>query len=249
MYLKQLLRDTRETLHSFLDLLFPPRCAACKRTGALLCAACISAMPLLNSPFCPRCAGPLSSPLGCVSCLSHPLLLNGLRAYGPYCNPLRSCIHALKYHGYTRLARPLGHLLALAYRRYAMQADLITPVPLHQERLRRRGYNQAQLLAEVCAAELNLPLQPLLVRTRATPPQVHLNISERRRNVAGAFYRLPSLSPETISGRRILLIDDVCTTGATLGACAAPLFAAGASAVWGLVLARPALSTKRVGQR
>lgn len=153
---------------------------------------------------------------------------------------MRSYIHALKYTGNTRLAEPLGHLLAQAYLSYTMQADLIIPVPLHKERQRQRGYNHASLLAEVCAAQVGLPLRDdVLIRHRATRAQVDLKVGERQQNVAGAFACTPLFATGTLLGRRILLIDDVCTTRATLEACAAPLFSAGASAVWGLVLARP----------
>ncbi len=170
--------------------------------------------------------------------------MNGLRATSLYINPLRLCIRALKYSGNRRLAEPLGALLARTYTAYNMQADMIIPVPLHSERERRRGYNQAHLLAKVCAAQTGLPLHDTLVtRTRATPPQVGLTASERKCNVLGAFSCTQPLATEMLSGRKILMIDDVCTTGATLEACAAPLLAAGALSVWGLVLARSGFET------
>jgi ComF family protein len=138
------------------------------------------------------------------------------------------------------MARPLGTLLAQTYQQTRLAADMIIPVPLHTERQQQRGYNQAQLLAEVCSAELGIPLHiSLLTRVRATTAQTHLPISERLRNVAGAFVLHPKSNVRALSKSNILLIDDVCTTGATLEACATPLFAAGANTVWGLVLARP----------
>jgi len=117
---------------------------------------------------------------------------------------------------------------------------MIIPVPLHTERQHQRGYNQAQLLAEVCSAELGIPLHvSLLTRVRATAAQAGLSMSERQQNVAGAFLLNPKFEARALSKSNILLVDDVCTTGATLEACATPLFAAGANTVWGLVLARP----------
>ncbi|HEX4207534.1 MAG TPA: ComF family protein [Ktedonobacteraceae bacterium] len=155
-----------------------------------------------------------------------------------YTGPLRTCIRALKYQGQKRLAGPLGTLLAQAYATYQLQADLIVPVPLHTERIKQRGYSQ--LLAKVCATQLHVPLETsLLTRVRPTAAQVNLKPSERQRNVANAFRCTSPSSIQMVKGKRIVLIDDVCTTGATLGACAAPLFAAGAQSVWGLVLARP----------
>ncbi len=153
---------------------------------------------------------------------------------------MRTCIHALKYEGKTQLARPLGSLLAQSYLTREQVADLIVPVPLHRERQQQRGYNQAQLLAEICATKLNIPLDAtLLTRTRATPSQVGLSVSERQQNMQGAFLCTPTRATGTLYTRRIVVVDDVCTTGATLEACAAALFAVGAKAVWGLVLARP----------
>jgi ComF family protein len=121
-----------------------------------------------------------------------------------------------------------------------LQTDAIIPVPLHYEREQERGYNHAQLLAEVCAAHLHVPLRSdIIVRHRATAAQVGLNAQARQQNVVGAFECTQAFRSGQLQGRTLLLLDDVCTTGATLGACARPLFAAGAKFVWGLVLARP----------
>ncbi len=157
-----------------------------------------------------------------------------------YQEPLRSCIHALKYEGNTRLAQPLGQMLAYSYRYYGLTADAIIPVPLHTERQKARGYNHATLLAHNLARHIGIAVRnDILIRHRATPPQVGLTASERNRNMAGAFACSPQSATGMLAGRTIGIIDDVTTTGATLAACAAPLFAAGASTVWGLVLARP----------
>lgn len=178
----------------------------------------------------------------CQSCRYHAPRLHGLRAVSVFEEPLRSYIHALKYNGNTRLAEPLGRLLAQAYTRNGFQVDAIIAVPLHAERQKQRGYNHAQLLAEVCASLVGVPLYSDMVqRQRATPAQVGLSAGQRLQNMAGAFLCTPAFSAGTgaLNGRRILIIDDVCTTGATIEACAAPLYAAGAAAVSGLVLARP----------
>jgi ComF family protein len=167
--------------------------------------------------------------------------LSGLRVAYTYKDPLRTCIHSLKYGGNIRVASPLGLLLAKTYRASNIQADIIVPVPLHPERLRERGYNQATLLAKVCAQEVGVPLNTsLLQRTRATQAQVELRGYERYSNVVEAFRCLSHIATKGLLKRKVVvIIDDVCTTGATLEACAAPLFAAGASEVWGIVLARP----------
>jgi len=233
-----------------LDLLFPPQCAACQRGGSILCPSCLAAIQPLPGPCCQHCHTRLSAEGICNQCQYRPLSMSGLRAVSAYHGPLRACIHALKYGGNRRLAEPLGALLARAYLAYGLRADIIIPVPLHNERERERGYNQSYLLAQVCAAQLGLPLNSTVVsRIRPTQAQVHLTVRERQQNVAGAFRCTPASATEALHGRRILLIDDVCTTGATLEACAAPLFAAGAASIWGLVLARPLTGARGVSSQ
>ncbi|MFL5625424.1 MAG: double zinc ribbon domain-containing protein [Ktedonobacteraceae bacterium] len=233
-------REVQRITQQGLDLLFPPQCAGCKRHGHVLCPACSAAIQPLAPPYCQRCGIPLAAGDTCRQCSFHIPALSGVRTYSRFAEPLRSCIYSLKYEGNTRLAQPLGLLLARAYLHYALQTDAITAVPLDNKRQEQRGYNHAYLLAKVCAARLHLPLySTMLVRHRTTVAQVELSASERHQNVAGAFRCTPAFTTGALLGRRILIIDDVCTTGATLEACAAPLFAAGAREVWALVLARP----------
>jgi ComF family protein len=223
------------------DALYPPRCAGCRRTGSVLCNACLAQITPLPLPVCPRCGIPVPQPSLCRKCQRQQPYITAVRAVSVYQEPLRSLIHALKYEGNTRLSVPLGLLLAQAFRRYALAADALLPVPLHQERYAKRGYNHAALLAQVCAQQLALPCyEDMLVRHRDTPPQVGLGPGERQQNVQGAFACSPAFAQGVLVGRTLVIIDDVCTSGATLEACAAPLFAAGARAVVGLALARPA---------
>ena len=223
-----------------LDMLFPVRCAGCQRIGHVLCPSCVAKIQPLPSPFCQLCGTPLTLEGTCKNCQYHPSKLNGQRAVSLYQEPLRGCIHRLKYDGNTRLAEPLGLLLAQAYTRYGMRADMLIAVPLHSEREQQRGYNHAALLAEVCSERLGVPLNNgVLVRQRATVAQVDLHPRERYQNVAGAFACASAPASKVIKGRSIVIVDDVSTTGATLEACAVPLYAAGAKEIWGLVLARP----------
>ena len=143
----------------------------------------------------------------------------------------------LKYKGVTGLSKWLGQEMAQAARHYDLldELDYVLPVPLHQKRLRERGYNQAALLSRVIGRELGLPgLENRLVRQRYTRSQVGLGATQRAKNVAEAF----EWRGEKLEGQAFLLIDDVCTTGATLNACAATLKAAGASRVLALTLTR-----------
>ena len=233
-------------LYSLLDLLFPRHCVSCNCSGYLLCPDCQTAIQPIMPPFCLHCGLPLSSSMysmQCQPCRSVPTIrthLTGLRAVGLYETPLDTCIWTLKYKQQRGLAEPLGMLLAQAFRRYQLKVDLVIPVPLHKERQQQRGDNQSLLLAKVCARELALPIATDgLTRIRATPAQISLAAEQRYQNVQGAFHYEPSSATPTVLNRRILIIDDVSTTGSTLAACANPLWRAGAREVWGLVLARP----------
>ena len=227
-------------LQPIFDLLFPQQCVICKRGGHVLCSQCLGTFQALSPPYCPHCCTTLSPPAPCRNCQYRTLRLSMLRVSGHYEGSLRLCIHAFKYDGQKRLAEPLGKWLAQAYREYGLQADLLIPVPLHKERERLRGYNQAALLGRQCAMILGVPLrEDILIRYRATAVQAELRARERQQNVAGAFICHPLFTTGALFGRTILMIDDVCTTGSTLEASAAPLFAAGARNVCGLVLARP----------
>jgi ComF family protein len=214
-----------------LDLAFPASCPGCGREGPPLCAACL---PALDA----RLALPGGTPIGLPADLPAPLLQ--LEWCAPFAGPVRAALHHLKYGGERRLAEPLGAAVARRWARVGNGAEIVVPVPVHAERERQRGYDQAALIAEVAAARLRLPVARALERGRATVAQFELGRDERAANVAGAF-RLHS--PDTavaqaIAGSWVLLVDDVVTTGATLAACAVALEAAGAHAVSAIAVAR-----------
>ena len=222
-----------------VDLLFPKRCVGCDKEGTFLCGTCQEELPRLEPPFCFLCAQPgrLMMRL-CRRCWERPLEIDGIRAPYQMESAIREAVHALKYQNVRALAPMLGQLLADFMADNALSADVLVPVPLHPRRERSRGFNQAMLLARGTGKASGLLVAGnALRRLRPTPSQARsAREDERWANVAGAFEAEAAL----VQGRRVLLVDDVCTTGATLEACSIALKQAGATSVWGLTLAREA---------
>jgi len=213
----------RVCVDSVTRFLFPQRCAACARpieSPTVLCAACWAAIPPAGLELCARCLVRERDPVGCARHAGFRV-----RPGWVYDERAAEVISAFKYRSARTLVPALSVTLARAARG-PTPPDLVTEVPLHPARLRERGYNQAALLAEATASLLAVPwLGGVLARTRATAPQAQLGPAARRANLEDAF-RI--VRPECLSGKRILLIDDVITTGATLAACLETLEAAGA---------------------
>jgi competence protein ComFC len=216
-----------------LDLAFPARCPGCAREGAPICDACL---PALDA----RLDRPAGVPIGLPSDVPAPLLQ--LEWCAPFGGVVRAALHQLKYAGETRLAIPLGAAIARRWARAGAGGDVLVPVPVHADRARRRGYDQAELIARSATRALGLPCAPILERGRATIAQFDLDRAERAVNVRGAFRLVAppaGLAPaRPLAGRWIVLVDDVTTTGATLSECAAPLVAAGALGVSAITVAR-----------
>lgn len=211
-----------------LDVILPPLCAGCGVEGELLCKRCAS-------PLHARLDAPPGKPLGMPGDLPAPLLQ--LEWCAPFTGTVRAALHALKYDGARDLAGPLGQAIAARWRVAGRGGDALVPVPVHAHRLRDRGYDQAVLLAEAAAHALGIPNAPLLARSAATRAQHALGRAERARNV-GHRFEVAEPYRGRLTGRWLVLIDDVVTTGSTLSACAAALLEAGAMAVSAVTLAR-----------
>lgn len=228
-----MLLDALDAAGTFLlDVVYPQRCAGCGARGSWLCDHCDAAFDRFVGPVCFGCGIPQS--IGACRCNELPMSIECVRSIGPYGGWLRRAVIQVKYHGEWARVRDLGPLLAHASTDL-LPADALVPVPLHPSRRKQRGFNQTEKLAESLSRIVDVPVELLLQRTRRTTPQVRLDASGRHANVAGAF----ALSPGGIvTGKRLLLVDDVITTGATLGACADVLYAAGASSIGVVTVAR-----------
>lgn len=217
-----------------LDILFPRKCVQCGRGGEWICFACAAEMHWMTPPLCECCGREVGAGDRCQGCARDRPRIGGIRACTRFQGAVRDAVHRLKYNGQRALAEPLAEYLAKTAQALP-PADALVPVPLHPSRERARGYNQSTLLAHELGRQMELPVIPALRRVRDTGAQVGLSRSERQANVKGAF---ACAGPGLAAGRRLLLIDDVCTTGSTLVACAEPLLRAKADSVWGLVIAR-----------
>jgi ComF family protein len=257
-----MLHFPQRLFQAFLHAIFPPRCLICNAyyncredftgTGAsdpvsdltvlYFCESCREGLLKIGPPFCSRCGVPFVSREGdnhtCSECLLEKKHYRRARAFGVYDGSLMEAIHLLKYRKKTSLSRPLSALARETFVQFwdINAIDLLVSVPLHVKRLRERGFNQAHLLIRRWAKQDGIPLDGLtLSRSRWTAPQTTLRRGERRKNIKGAF---SVRHPKRIKGRKVLLVDDVYTTGATVNECARVLMKAGAEFVDVLTLAR-----------
>lgn len=221
---------------ALLDLLFPPKCPFCHRLledpKAGLCPGCQRKLPWLTERAAER---KVEFADGCYSPLA-------------YRDRVKDGVHHLKFHRCRASAGPFGALMAQCARDHLPEAaDAVTWAPLSRKRLRQRGFDQAELLARAVGRELHLPVVPALEKVRHTPPQSSLTEAAQRQANARGAYRLRPGAP--VSGGRLLLVDDVVTSGATLGECAYLLKQAGAERVWCLTLAQAGRGEKNPEQR
>lgn len=235
----------RRSASVLLDAILPPRCLKCGELvgdhGAL-CGTCWAGLRFIAEPCCAACGLPFEFDLGpdalCGACSAERPRFDRARAALVYDDSSRDLVLRFKHADRLEGARTLAGWMARAGLRLIAEADLVVPVPLHRWRLLRRRYNQAAVLANwIGRAQGKRVVPDLLVRRKATPSQGHLGRAVRRQNVAGAF-ALGAGAGQIHAGKRVLLVDDVLTTGATAEACARVLLKGGARAVDLLVLAR-----------
>lgn len=218
----------------FLDLALPVNCVVCAKEGQYICEGCEAELPLLQRPYCYLCANP-DVPQLCKWCFENSPRFDRARAPYHYDGPVQQMVLDLKYRGVRVAAPPMARLLAQYLERNPYPVDALIPVPLHPKRERQRGYSQSGLLCIELSKLTGIPVNDTsLIRARNTAPQVEMDSSEaRRNNIARAFD-----CATDVEGKRVMLVDDVITTGNTMSACAEELKVSGAASVWGLAFAR-----------
>jgi competence protein ComFC len=223
-----------------LDLIFPQHCVICKkylsRQEKNVCQACWDNLAQLPSPFCAECKSFIEKDKQCKHCGNEKKFVL-VYSLGNFDERYQSLIYAFKYNQLINLGRRLGYALGEKIKedRGFLESDFIIPVPLHPSRKRKRGFNQSEILALEVAQELNIPvLRDVLKRKKRTKDQTTLNAKQREENVRGAF---KVKNEDRISNKKVILVDDVITTGATLRECAKTLIQAGAKEVLGITLA------------
>ncbi len=230
-----------------LDFLLPAACAGCG--GAVdesawpgpVCGSCRLALPFVPAPVCDRCGAPMGAGRApaCLECADWPSALQGARAVCLLASPARELVHALKYQGWRGAGAFMGAEMARRAPRAVREADCLVPVPTSSRNERRRGYNQARVIAEAMADALNKPLAECLERRRQKGTQTSLNPAQRRANVSHAFALAPGREAQ-VADRRVVLVDDVLTTGATLLAAFAAMAPAAPAGVFACAFARAA---------
>jgi len=232
-------------VRSLADLVLPPQCLACGRLVAGdggVCPTCWSGLRLIERPYCEKLGTPFAYHLGegavSAEAIADPPPFERCRAVAAFDDVAKNLVHGLKYRDRLDLTASMAGWMARAGADLLADADVIVPVPLHPRRLWWRRFNQSASLAGSVAETAGKPLATTaLLRIRPTPQQVGLSASERDRNVRGAF-KVPENQRPTVAGRRVLVVDDVYTTGATVKAATRALLRAGAAAVDVLVFAR-----------
>ncbi|MDP3727162.1 MAG: ComF family protein [bacterium] len=220
------------------DLIFPKFCAGCGREGAFCCSPCQTRL-IFSAPACPVCSRRNFTGILCDPCAGETHLRRFLSPFSYRDLLVRELIHTYKYAGARELASLFAGELAAYLRAYGVRPSgsaVLIPIPLHPSRERERGFNQAHLIAVALGERLGLPVADALRRVRANEPQVSLDSFEKRRaNIAGVFR---VADPAAVTGRTAILIDDVSTSGATLGEAAKTLRQAGCRTVWAMVIAK-----------
>ncbi len=226
----------KQIQNEVIDFFFPQVCIGCGKVGGFICFDCSKKLSRLLPPLCKKCGRPESSGAYCNECWRNSNSLDTIRSVFIFEGVTRMAIHEFKYHNLRALSHCLSGFMAQYFRENQLVGDILLPVPLHDRRLKERGYNQSELLAREISKVIALPVKVNLVkRVKDNKPQARtVSVKERRINMLNAFVCTSS----EVYGKDIVIIDDVCTSGATLESCAGALKAGGARNIVGFTLAR-----------
>lgn len=226
----------------FLDIVFPIRCLGCQREGEWICTICGQKIKVSQKQVCPRCGDDTSDSSFCKQCRVTSKMTGIVVAASYEDKLLQQAVHALKYKFVRGMSQPLARVLSKEFKIWLDRCSpdqrniVLLPVPLFRKRQRQRGFNQAALLAQQLGEQTEVEVRTdILTRVKSTPAQAKLDPLKRRKNIKGAF-RLDKAAG--LSGKIVFIIDDVCTTSATLEECAKEASKASPQEIWGLVLAR-----------
>ena len=221
---------------SALDLMFPPVCGGCGKTGSRWCSDCQSRVPRINRPYCEICGIPTRKGADiCERCKANPPAYRKMRSWAVFDSPVQNALHTLKYRRNISLGDSIALSMMDFMQSLAWEIDMLVPAPLGGERFRERGYNQVALVARPLAYEMEWEYAPeALQKVRETRSQVGLTVLERRENVSKAY----QADRGRVNRKTVLLMDDVSTTGSTISSCTEALLAAGAREVYALTMAR-----------
>jgi len=221
---------------ALIDFFYPRHCVGCGRTGSFLCVDCAKSLPRILPPACQKCGKPDVSGSFCPACWSAQLMVDFILSPFRFEGVIRKAIHSFKYGNLRAISTDLSRLMYDYFQASGLLCDVVVPVPLHPRRLRQRGYNQSALLAREFSRLSWLKVEEdCLKRCKDSAPQTKTaTVEERKTNTSDAFV----CKNEKLRAKRVLLIDDVCTSGATLDACAVALKVKGVESVCGLTLAR-----------
>lgn len=218
-----------------LDWLFPPVCGGCGNDGTRWCIECQKRVQVLSDPVCDVCGLPQARSGLCNRCRQGQSLFKQLRSWVVFENSAQNALHRLKYRRDIGLGEALSDQMSGFVKQLSWPVDMLVPIPLGKQRIKERGYNQVAMVAMPLAMKLGLNYEPgALVRARETRSQVGLSVGERQENVMGVF----EADGAKVSGKTVLLMDDVSTTGATLSSAAEALYASNARDVYAVTVAR-----------
>jgi ComF family protein len=218
-----------------IDFVYPPRCASCDAQGTSFCSKCSDKVSLVKDSFCSICGRiPVKTSI-CDQCRASLPAYSSARSWAVYAEPLRHALLALKYHSNLSLGNIFAEKLSEIVIQNQWQPEIIIPIPLSKSHLRTRGYNQAQQIAYPLSLLLNIPLETRgIKRVKETASQVKLDRIERFKNLEDAFLGIPA----KLKSKKVLLVDDIVTTGATLNSCSKAILAAGGSTVYCITVAQ-----------